>query len=188
MNAKVQIHLSKQLIAYYNAVDMFEAYSLAAEITAQLQTLINQISKSAAQIKKYAQESRIHPDTFSELENLISISEYLSSSQASNFDFEREKYRRERDVSKEQYDANDLYDAYSLAHESTLWLQTMFHQIKDEAESIKQEFIAPKLGIGIFTNLERLIHIAGYLSDRHADSLNIEREKYEEELEDFKNA
>ncbi|MEG0995104.1 MAG: excinuclease ABC subunit UvrC, partial [Bacilli bacterium] len=47
------------------------AYSLAFETTAQLQTLINQISKSTAQIKIYAQKSNIHPYTFSELESLI---------------------------------------------------------------------------------------------------------------------
>ena len=181
MNAKVQIQLPEQLIPFYNTVDMLDAYSLAAETTSQLKTLINQISKSTVQIKKYAQESNIHSDTFSELENLISISEYLSNSQASNFDSEREKYRRERNVSKERYDAGDLYNAYSLAHEATLWLQTMFHQIKNEAESIKQETTKSKLGSGIFTNLEHLIHIAEYLADSHADSLNIEREKYEME-------
>ena len=185
MNAKVQIHLPKQLIAYYNAVDMFEAYSLAAEITAQLQTLINQITKSTSQIKIYAQESNIHACIFSELESLTSISQYISENQVNTFDVEREKYQSESNVSNAQYDAGDLFNAYSLAHEATLWLQTMFYQIKNEAEAIKQKII--KLGSGIFTNLERLIHIAEYLADSHSDTFNIEREKYKDEWETVKN-
>ena len=169
----------------YNAGDMLEAYSLAFETTAQLQTLINQISKSTAQIKIYAQESNIHSDVFSELESLISISQHLSENHNNTFDVEREKYQSEFDLSNAQYDAGDLFNAYSLAHEATLWLQTMFYQIKNEAEAIKQKII--KLGSGIFTNLERLIHIAEYLADSYSDTLNTEREKYEVGWEVIKN-
>lgn len=186
MNAKVQIQLLEQLIPFYSTLNMLDAYSLASETTAQLQTLLNQITKSTAQIKIYALESNIHPCIFSELESLISISEYLSGHHISTFDAESEKYQNELHVSNAQYDAGDLYNAYSLAHESTLWIQTMFHQIKNEAESIKQE-TTKKLGSGIFTNLERLIHIAGYLADSHSDTLNTEREKFEAEWEATKN-
>ena len=185
MNAKVQIQLSEQLIPFYSTVDMLDAYSLAFETTSQLQTLINQISKSTAQIKIYAQESNIHSDVFSELESLISISQHLSENHNNTFDVEREKYQSEFDLSNAQYDAGDLFNAYSLAHEATLWLQTMFYQIKNEAEAIKQKII--KLGSGIFTNLERLIHIADYLADSYSDTLNTEREKYEVEWEVIKN-
>lgn len=170
----------------YNAGDMLEAYSLAFETTAQLQTLISQISKSTAQIKVYAQESNIHPYTFSELESLILISQFLSENHVNTFDVEREKYQNEFDLSNAQYDAGDLFNAYSLAHEATLWLQTMFYQIKTEAEAIRQKII--KLGSGIFTNLERLIRIAEYLADNHSDTLNIEREKSETEWEANKKA
>lgn len=185
MNAKVQIQLSEQLIPFYSTVDMLDAYSLAFETTTQLQTLINQIRKSTAQIKIYAQESNIHSDVFSELESLISISQHLSENHNNTFDVEREKYQSEFDLSNAQYDAGDLFNAYSLAHEATLWLQTMFYQIKNEAEAIKQKII--KLGSGIFTNLERLIHIAEYLADSYSDTFNIEREKYEDEWETVKN-
>ena len=185
MNAKVNFQLSEHLIPFYSTVDMLDAYSLAFETTSQLQTLINQIRKSTAQIKIYAQESNIHSDVFSELESLISISQYLSENHNNTFDVEREKYQSEFDLSNAQYDAGDLFNAYSLAHEATLWLQTMFYQIKNEAEAIKQKII--KLGSGIFTNLERLIHIAEYLADSHSDTLNTEREKYEMEWEATKN-
>ena len=185
MNAKVNFPFSEQLIPHYNTVNLLDAYSLAFETTAQLQTLINQISKSTVQIKTYAQESNIHSDVFTELESLISISQYLSENHNNTFDVEREKYQNEFDTSNAQYDAGDLFNAYSLAHEATLWLQTMFYQIKNEAEAIKQKTI--KLGSGIFTNLERLIHIAEYLADNHSDTLNTEREKYEDEWETVKN-
>jgi len=185
MNAKVQIQFPEQLIPFYSTVDMLDAYSLAFETTSQLQTLINQIRKSTAQIKIYAQESNIHSDVFSELESLISISQHLSENHNNTFDVEREKYQSEFDLSNAQYDAGDLFNAYSLAHEATLWLQTMFYQIKNEAEAIKQKII--KLGSGIFTNLERLIHIADYLADSYSDTLNTEREKYEVEWEVIKN-
>ena len=181
MNAKVNFQLSEHLIPFYSTVDMLDAYSLAFETTSQLQTLINQITKSTSQIKIYAQESNIHACIFSELESLTSISQYLSENQVNTFDVEREKYQSESNVSNAQYDAGDLFNAYSLAHEATLWLQTMFYQIKNEAEAIKQETI--KLGSGIFTNLERLIHIAEYLSDNHANTINTERENYEAEWE-----
>lgn len=185
MNAKVNFQLPEQLIPFYSTIDMLDAYSLASETAAQLQTLINQITKSTSQIKIYAQESNIHSGIFSELESLISISQYLSDNHINTFDAESEKYQSELGVSNAQYDAGDLFNAYSLAHEATLWLQTMFYQIKNEAEAIKQETI--KLGSGIFTNLERLIHIAEYLADSHSDTLNTEREKYEMEWEATKN-
>lgn len=183
MNAKVKF--SEQLIPFYSTLDMLDAYSLAFETTAQLQTLINQIRKSTTQIKIYAQESNIHSDVFSELESLISISQHLSENYNNTFDVEREKYQSELDLSNAQYDAGDLFNAYSLAHEVTLWLQTMFYQIKNEAEAIKQKTI--KLGSGIFTNLEHLIHIAEYLADSYSDTLNTECEKYENEWETIKN-
>ena len=185
MNAKVNFQLPEQLIPFYSTVDMLDAYSLAFETTSQLQTLINQITKSTSQIKIYAQESNIHASIFSELEILTSISQYLSENQVNTFDVEREKYQSESNVSNAQYDAGDLFNAYSLAHEATLWLQTMFYQIKNEAEAIKQKII--NLGSGIFTNLERLIHIAEYLADSYSDTLNTEREKYESEWEASKN-
>lgn len=185
MNAKVKIQFPEQLIPFYSTVDMLDAYSLAFETASQLQTLINQISKSTTQIKIYAQESNIHSDIFSELESLISISQYLSENHVNTFDVEREKYQSEFHVSNAQYDAGDLFNAYSLAHEATLWLQTMFYQIKNEAETAKRKII--KLGSGIFTNLERLIHIAEYLADSYSDTLNIECEKFEAEWETIKN-
>lgn len=187
MNAKVKIQFPEQLIQFYSTVDMLDAYSLAFETTSQLQTLINQIRKSTVQIKIYAQESNIHSDVFSELESLISISQYLSENHNNTFDVEREKYQSEFDLSNAQYDAGDLFNAYSLAHEATLWLQTMFYQIKNEAEAIKQKIIKLGIGSGIFTNLERLIHIADYLADSYSDTLNTEREKYEVEWEVIKN-
>lgn len=181
MNAKVNFQVPEQLIPFYSTIDMLDAYSLASETASQLQTLIKQISKSTAQIKIYAHESNIHANIFSELESLISISQYLSDNHINTFDAESEKYQSELGVSNAQYDAGDLFNAYALAHEATLWLQTMFYQIKNEAEAIKQETI--KLGAGIFANLERLIHIAEYLADSHSDTLNTKREKYEMEWE-----
>ena len=164
---------------------MVDAYSLAFNTTTQTQVLISCISKETIRLKSLEQENSSVPHSFTKLESLISVAEYLAANHSNTFDVEREKYQNEFDLSNAQYDAGDLFSAYSLAHEATLWLQTMFYQIKNEAEAIKQKII--KLGSGIFTNLERLIHIAEYLADSYSDTLNTEREKYEVEWEVIKN-
>lgn len=184
MNAKVNFQLSKP-IPFYSTVDMLDAYSLAFETTIQLQTLINQISKSIAQIKDFALKNNISSANFFEIESLISISQHLSEVQSNTYDVDREKYQIELDSSSNQYDSGDLLNAYAIAHETTAWLQTMFHQIKQEFNVIKAK--TTNLANAIFTNLERLIYIAEYLADNHTNTFDIEREKYEAEWETVKN-
>lgn len=182
MNAKVNFQLPEQLIPFYSAADALNAYMLASEATAQLRTLINQISKSTAQIKAHAHDNNVSKTVFSELENLISVSKLLADSQVGTYNLE---FKRHTEESHDQYDAGDLLDAYSLSYENTSWLQTMLYQINDEATAIKEGSF--NLADALFATLDRLIHIALYLADSHSNTFDVEREKYESEWETIKN-
>ena len=173
MNAKVKF--PEQLIPFYSAVNLLDAYSLAFETTCQIQVLINRISKETTRIKKVAQENNV----FTELESLISVAEYLADNHSNTLDVEREKYQNALKNSGVQYDAGDLFEAYSLAHEVSSWLSTILYQIKDELFTVKEKSTA--LCNAIFASLERLIHIAEYLADNHSNTFDVEREKYEME-------
>ena len=179
MNAKVKF--PEQLIPFYSAVNLLDAYSLAFETTSQIQVLINRISKETTRIKKVAQENNV----FTELESLISVAEYLADNHSNTLDVEREKYQNALKNSGVQYDAGDLFEAYSLAHEVSSWLSTILYQIKDELFTVKEKSTA--LCNAIFASLERLIHIAEYLADNHSNTFDVEREKYEAEWEATKN-
>ena len=177
MNAKVQIQFPEQSIPFYSTADALNAYMLASEAIAQLRTLINQISKSTAQIKAYAHDNNVSQAVFSELENLISVSKLLADSQVDTYNLECKRHTKE---SHDQYDAGDLFNTYSLAHENTSWLQTMFYQIKDEAEIVK-DAVKQNIHSAAFGGLDNLIHIAAYLADNHSNTFDVEREKYEME-------
>lgn len=184
MNAKVQIQLSEQLIPFYSVADIISAYSVASEAATQLRTLANQINKEMAFVKAFVQENdRADSSAFAELENLIAISYQLANSQADTHGLELKRHQQELD---DQYDAGDLHDAYSLAYENTSWLETMFYQVKDEVEVVK-EAIKQNTHGAVFATLERLIHIAAYLAESHSNTFDIEREKYESEWEANKN-
>ncbi|TCB52662.1 hypothetical protein E0H80_02155 [Acinetobacter sp. ANC 4779] len=179
MNAKVKF--PEQLLPFYSAVNLFDAYSLAFETTSQIQVLINRISKETARIKKVAQENNV----FTELESLISVAEYLADNHSNTLDVEREKYQNALKNSSVQYDAGDLLEAYSLAHEASSWLSTILYQIKDELFTVKEKSTA--LCNAIFASLERLIYIAEYLADNHSNTFDVECKKYEAEWETVKN-
>lgn len=184
MNAKVQIQFPEKLISFYSVADIISAYSLASETATQLRTLANQISKTTAFIKTFVQEKeRADSSIFAELENLIIISHQLADNQADTYKRELNRHTHKPD---DQYDAGDLFDAYSLTHENTSWLETMFYQIKDEVEVVKEALKHSTHG-AIFTTLERLIHIAAYLAESHSNTFDIEREKYEMQWEATKN-
>lgn len=183
MNAKVQIQFPEQSIPFYSVADIISAYSLASEAATQLRTLANQINKATACIKEYVEENKIDSSIFAELENLIVIAHQLSNGQADTCKREINRHTHKPD---DQYDAGDLYDAYSLAYENTSWLETMFYEAKDEVEIIK-EAIKQNTHGAVFATLERLIHIAAYLSESHSNTFDIEREKYEAEWEATKN-
>lgn len=183
MNAKVKIQLSEQLIPFYRATDIVGAYSLASETATQLRTLTNQISKATALVKTYVEESKTESSIFVELENLITISHQLANSQADTYGLELKRHQQEPD---DHYDAGDLFDAYSLTYENTSWLETMFYQIKEEVEVVK-EAIKHTISGAVFATLERLIHIAAYLAESQANAFDIDREKYELEWEATKN-
>jgi hypothetical protein len=184
MNAKVQIQLSEPLVPFYSASDIISVYSLVSETATQLRTLVNQINKETAFVKTFAQEhDRADSSAFAELENLIIISWQLANSQADTYDLELKRHQQEPD---DHYDAGGLYDAYSLAYENTSWLETMFYQVKDEVEVVK-ETIKQNTHSTVFATLERLIHIAAYWAECHSNTFDIEREKYELEWEATKN-
>ena len=183
MNAKVNFQLPEQLIPFYSAADALNAYMLASESIAQLRTLINQISKSTAQIKAYAHDNNASQAVFSELENLISVSKLLADSQVDTYNLEFKRHTKE---SHDQYDAGDLFNTYSLAYENTSWLQTMFYQIKDEAEIVK-DTVKQNIHSAVFGGLDNLIHIAEYLAESKTNSFDVEREKYELQWEASKN-
>lgn len=185
MNAKVQIQFPEQLIPFYSVADIISAFSIASEAATQLRTLANQINKATAFVKTFVQESeRADPSIFAELENLIIISYQLADSQADTYMRELNRHTHKPD---DQYGAGDLFDAYSLAHENTSWLETMFYQIKDEVEVVKETIKQSTHG-AVFATLERLIHIAAYWAESHSNTFDIEREKYELESEATKNA
>lgn len=184
MNAKVQIQFSEQSIPFYSVADIISAYSLASETATQLRTLANQISKATAFVKAFVQENeRANPSIFAELENLIIISYQLADSQADTYMRELNRHTHKPD---DQYSAGDLFDAYSLTHENTSWLETMFYQVKDEVEVVKEAIKQGTHG-AVFGTLEHLIHIAAYLAESHSNTFDVEREKYEAEWEATKN-
>ncbi|MFW1922058.1 hypothetical protein [Acinetobacter geminorum] len=184
MNAKVQIQFSEQSIPFYSVADIISAYSLASEVATQLRTLANQINKATAFVKAFVQENdKADSSAFAELENLIVIAHQLSNGQA---DTCKREINRHSHNPNNQYDVGDLFDAYSLAYENTSWLKTIFHKIKDEVEIIK-EAIKQNTHGAVFATLERLIHIAAYMSESHSNTFDIEREKYEAEWEATKN-
>lgn len=185
MNAKVQIQFPEQSIPFYSVADIISAYSLASEAATQLRTLANQINKATAFVKAFVQENdKADSSAFAELENLIIISQQLANSQADTYMRELNRHTHKPD---DQYGAGDLFDAYSLAHENTSWLETMFYQIKDEVEVVKETIKQGTHG-AVFGTLEHLIHIAAYWAESHSNTFDVEREKHEAELEDFKNA
>lgn len=184
MNAKVQIQLPEQLIPYYTAADIIQSYSSAFETTTQIKTLINRIDKATAQIKIFAQEENAECALFSELESLIAITKDLANCQLDTFKLE---CKRHNESNQDQYDAGDLLDAYSLAFETTSWLETMLSQIKDEACQIKEELEKHGISSAVFTNLEKIISIAEYLAQSQANAFDVEREKYENQWEASKN-
>ena len=75
MNAKVEI--SKQSIPFYAAPDALNAYTSALNVAVQIRTLINQITKSAIQVKGCAGDSGSDPTVCSELEKITSIGKLL---------------------------------------------------------------------------------------------------------------
>ncbi|MEQ0924032.1 hypothetical protein ABLT40_09560 [Acinetobacter schindleri] len=184
MNAKVQIQFPEQSIPFYSVADIISAYSLAFEAATQLRTLANQINKATAFVKTFVQENdKADSSAFAELENLIIISQQLANSQADTYMRELNRHTHKPD---DQYGAGDLFDAYSLAHENTSWLETMFYQIKDEVEVVKETIKQSTHG-AVFGTLEHLIHIAAYWAESHSNTFDIEREKYEAEWEATKN-
>ena len=184
MNAKVQIQFPEQSIPFYSVADIISAYSLASEAATQLRTLANQINKATAFVKAFVQENdKADSSAFAELENLIIISKQLANSQADTCMRELNRHTHKPD---DQYGAGDLFDAYSLAHENTSWLETMFYQIKDEVEVVKETIKQGTHG-AVFGTLEHLIHIAAYWAGSHSNTFDVEREKYEAEWEATKN-
>ena len=184
MNAKVQIQFSEQSIPFYSVADIISAYSLASETATQLRTLANQISKATAFVKAFVQENnKVDSAIFAELENLIIISHQLADSQTDNYMRELNRHTHKPD---DQYGAGDLFDAYSLAHENTSWLETMFYQIKDEVKVVKETIKQGTHG-AVFGTLEHLIHIAAYWAESHSNTFDVEREKHEAEWEATKN-
>ena len=184
MNAKVQISLSKQ-IPLYRAINMVDAYSLAFNTTTQTQVLISCISKETIRLKSLEQENSSVPHSFTKLESLISVSEYLAANYCNTFDSEHEKYKKSLNSSDIQYDAGDLLEPYGLAYEVSTWLSTLIFQIKDELITVKDS--SRVLCDAVFASLESLINIADYLSDNHRNTFKIEFEKYDAEWEASKN-
>ena len=182
MNAKVQIQLSEQSVPFYGAKKLLDAYAIAFETTTQIQTLIDRIGKSIVFLKS-AHVNELHPSTFTELENLLSIARYLSEDFSNTFDVGLEKYKYS--VTETGCDAGDLLDPYGLAYEVFTWLSTLIYQMKDELTTVKQTSTA--LCDAVFAGLENLINIADYLSDNHKNTFKIEFEKFEAAWEATKN-
>lgn len=83
----------------YDAGDLLDAYSLAYENTAWLQTLFYQI-KGEVEVIIETIEHSIHRAVFATLERLVHITDYLTESHINSFDIEREKYEMEWEATK----------------------------------------------------------------------------------------
>jgi hypothetical protein len=180
MNAKANFQLSEQSVLFHNAKKLLDAYSIALETTTQIQTLIIRISKNIVFLKSRF-ENDVHPNTFAELESLISITRYLTDEFNNTFDVQCEKYQN----SVTECDAGDLLEVYGLAHEVHTWFSSTIYEIKDELCTIKNSSTA--LCDSVFASLENLINIADYLSDNHRNTFKIECDKYQAEWETVKN-
>ena len=178
MNAKVKI--SEQLVPFYSAKQLSDAYAIAIETTAQIQTLIGRISKNVVFLKS-RYKNDVHANTFAELESLISIAQYLSDEFSNTFDVQNEKHQN----IITECDAGDLLEIYSLAHEVHTWFSSTIYEIKDELSAVKKS--STELCDAVFASIENLINIADYLSDNHRNTFKIECEKYELEWEVSKN-
>ncbi|MEZ6860251.1 hypothetical protein ACB013_13395 [Acinetobacter baumannii] len=183
MNARINIQLPGQSVPFYNATNLLNAYKLAYETATQLRTLLNQISKSAIFVKTYAEDNNLDNSIFTEIENLIAISLQLSNSHA---DICSAEINRHRQAPYDQYDAGDLFGAYSLAQENTSWLETLISQIKIEVE-LSKETVKDVIHSAVFAPLEHLINIAEYFAEINVNTFSIESEKYEAEFEVSKN-
>lgn len=184
MNAKVNFQLSQQ-IPLYRTIHMLDAYSLAFSTTTQIEVLISCISKETVRIKCLGQENSAVPHSFTKLESLISVAEYLAANYCNTFDVEHEKYKNELNSSDIQYDAGDLLELYGLSYEVSTWLSTLIYQMKDELITVKES--SKVLCDAVFASLENLINIADYLSDNHRNTFKIEFDKYEIQWEASKN-
>lgn len=180
MNAKVKI--SEQLVPFYNTTKLLDAYAIALETTAQIQTLVDRIGKSLVFLKS-THVNELHPSAFTELESLLSITRHLSDDFSNTFDIELEKYKSS--VTETGCDAGDLLEPYGLAYEVFTWISTLIYQMKDELNVVKES--STDLCDAIFAGLENLINIADYLSDNHRNTFKIEFEKFEAEWEATKN-
>ncbi|MDO7476110.1 hypothetical protein Q5X68_10110 [Acinetobacter baumannii] len=183
MNAKVQIQLQEQLVPFYTATDYLNAYKIAYETATQLRTLLNQISKTAAFVKDYAERHDFDSSLFTESENLIAISLQLSHSYVDIYSAEINRHRQEP---YDRYDAGDLFGAYSLAQENTAWLETLISQIQIEVE-LSKEAVKDAIHSGVFTTLEHLINIAEFFAEANVNTFSTESEKFESEWEASKN-
>lgn len=83
----------------YDAGDLLDAYSLAYENTAWLQTLFYQI-KGEVEVIIETIEHSIPRAVFATLERLIHIAAYWAESHSNTFDIEREKYELESEATK----------------------------------------------------------------------------------------
>ncbi|ENW86646.1 hypothetical protein F906_01705 [Acinetobacter pseudolwoffii] len=184
MNAKVQIQFPEQSIPFYSADDVLTFYSLAFDATVQIRTLVNQISKSIIKIKSAAHENKADNPIFTELENLIKVSLYLTNSQADAYSLEQQRYQKEFDA---QCDAGDLLDAHSLVFTNMVWLSTMLGQIKQETAQLKDELTKKGFHLACFYSLEGLIEICEYLLEEQVNTSDSERENYEIQWEATKN-
>lgn len=183
MNAKVNIQLPEQLVPFYNLTNLLNAYKLTYETATQLRTLLNQISKSANSVKTYAEEHNLDNSIFIEVENLIAISLQISNSYAVTCNAEIKRHRK---APHDQYDAGDLNEAYALAHEYTIWLETLISKIRIEVKLVK-EAVKDVIHSTVFVTLENLINIAEYFAEINVNTFSIESEKYTAEWEASKN-
>lgn len=178
MNAKVQIQLSEQLIPFYTANDVIKAYALASEASVQLRTLFNQIKKSTEFVKSSVGAPLAHSSLFTEIENLLLVAIQLTDIQIDNYI----THKKIANKSTNLVEASDLLDVYGLAHEAVKWLNTLCLQVNDECRKVK-ETLKEIVHNSVFSTLEQLIHIAGYISENHVNTFQAQCDKYEAESE-----
>ncbi|WP_166167088.1 hypothetical protein [Acinetobacter sp. SA01] len=80
------------------------------------------------------------------------------------------------------YSTADVIKAHSLAFETAKQLRTLVNQISKNTAFVKAYAEENKANSSIFTELENLIAVSHHLTDSQVDTYDLERKRYQKEL------
>lgn len=80
----------------------------------------------------------------------------------------------------------DLQDAYSLGHVSIDWLAVLIRQIDKEVKSIQKELVEQGYEDDNFSDLNKLIAIAGFTADEQLEHFDSIKNRFKDSIEQFR--